>query len=109
MAVEKNNIRDIKTDSRLVCVPRWKWALLSWYLSEHILGNYSEVVKRRSGVIHSEENPVIKVSDSSLECAEEDPKSFMNCINSSASNLFALDTDKECAFANFIIVTSSHR
>ena len=105
MAIElkKTAIRDIKSDSRLVCVTRWKGAILSWYLSEHILGNYSEVVKRRAGLIRSEEDSVIKVSDSSLECEEEDLKSLINYINSCRSNLFALDADNEGVLVNLSI------
>ena len=103
MAVEKTAIRNIKSDSRLVCVMRWKGALLSWNLSKHIRGNYSEVVKRRAGLIRSKEDSVIKVSDSSVQCDEEDLKSLINYINSCTSNLFVLDTDNECVLVNLSI------
>ena len=75
-------------------------ALLSWYLSKHILGNYSEVVKRRVCLIRSEEDSVIKVSDSSVQCDEEDLKSLMNYINSCTSYLFALDAYNEGVLVN---------
>ena len=100
MAVEKTVIRDSKSDSGIVGVTRRKGALLRWYLSRHIMGNYSEVVKHRAGLIHSEEDPVIKVSDSSLQKDEDDVKTLMNHIHSSMSNPFALDTDNEGVLIN---------
>ena len=64
------------------------------------MGNYSEVVKHRAGLIHSEEDPVIKVSESSLQKDEDDVKALMNHIHSSMSNPFALDTDNEGVLIN---------
>ena len=64
------------------------------------MGNYSEAVKHRAGLIHSEEDPVIKVSDSSLQKDEDDVKALMNHIHSCMSNPFALDTDNEGVLIN---------
>ena len=100
MAAEKTVIRDSKSDSRIVGVTRRKGVLLRWYLSRHIMGNYSEAVKHRAGLIHSEEDPVLKVSDSSLQKDKDDVKALMNHINSSMSNPFALDTGNEGVLIN---------
>ena len=100
MAAEKTVIRDSKSDSGIVGVTRRKGALLRWYLSRHIMGNYSEAVKHRAGLIHSEEDPVLKVSDSSLQKDEDDVKALMNHIHSSMSNPFALDTDNKGVLIN---------
>ena len=45
------------------------------------MGNNSEVVKHNASLIHPEEDPVIKVSDSSLQKDEDDVKALMNHIN----------------------------
>ena len=81
MAEEKTCIRDSKIYSGVVGFTKRKWVLLRWYLSRSIMGSYNEVVKHHAGLIYPEEDPVIKVSDSSLQKDEDDVKALMNHIN----------------------------
>ena len=93
MAVEKTVIRDSKSDGGVVGLTRKKEALLRWYLSRHIMGRYSHVVKTRAGLVSTDGDPVVKVSNSSLQKDEDDVNTLMNHITTHMSNPFDTDTD----------------